>query len=153
MNTLMIPMKKEAFSRIKIIVDNYNNLEKRNFEAESLGIDNLIANLRSTVNLPFVQILNMVPYINNLEVANADFKTTFNTRTSENISTIVYDTKALKKEILATYKDLVEYVLVMAERKNTPYYNDILSAINNGREYYSNILARRKGSTRETVTT
>src|SRR4030095_11596621 len=101
-------------------------LEIHNFEAESLGIDNLIAELRSAENLPLAQTLGMVPHINNLETANTEFKTTFNTRSSDNVSTVVYNTKALRTAILATYKDLAEYVLVMAKRKNTPYYNNIL---------------------------
>ena len=88
----------------------------------------------------------MVSHIDNLEAINREFKTTFNTRSSNNISNTSYDTNALRAEMLATYKDLAEYIFVMAKRKNTLYYNSILSAMNNGREYYSTILARRKGT-------
>jgi hypothetical protein len=60
---------------------------------------------------------------------------------------VVYDAKALRKAILDTYKDLAEFVLVIAKRRNTQYYLDILTVINNGREYFANILARHGGGT------
>ena len=58
----------------------------------------------------------------------------------------MYDTKLLRKNILATYKDLAEYVFVMAKRKNVAFYTDTLTAINNGRKYFADILAKRAGN-------
>lgn len=80
-----------------------------------------------------------------LETANANFKTTFDTRSSATISKVKYDSKALRNAIFETYKDLAGYILLMAKRKNTPFYNTLLSILNSGRDYYADILARRQG--------
>jgi hypothetical protein len=135
-----------AYKLIKIVLNTYKDIEKANFEAESLGIDNLIIELRNTAHLPAVQTLGLVNHIDNLELANNTFKTTFNTRSTTTINTVVYDTKLLRKNIIATYKDLAEYVYVMAKRKETPFYVDTFTAINNGRKYFADIIARRSGN-------
>ena len=124
----------------------YKNIETANFEAESLGLANLVAELRNATYLPAVQTLGLTTHVNNLETANNNFKTTFNTRSTTTINTAVYDTKLLRKNILATYKDLAEYVFVMAKRKNTAFFVDTFTVINNGRKYFADILARRGGS-------
>jgi len=115
-----------------------------------LGIDNLVKELRNTNNLPHAQLLKMVPHVDNMETANAAFKTTFDKRSNDTVSTVVYDTKALNKGIITTYKDMAEYVLIMAKRKKTAYYTDILDVINNGRQYFACIIARREGGKEDT---
>jgi hypothetical protein len=134
-----------AYKLLKIALNAYKDIEKANFEAESLGIDNLVVELRNAKHAPAVETLGLTKHINTLESANTTFKNTFNTRSTTTINTTVYDTKLLRKNILDTYKDLAEYVLVMAKRKDTPFYNDTLTAINNGRKYFADILARRSG--------
>ena len=145
--------EKTAYGLIKIVLNTYKDIEKMNYEAESLGVDNLIAELRNGAHLPAVQKLALEGHINNLETANTNFKTKFNTRSTDTIATVVYDAKALRKAILETYKELAEYVLVIAKRRNTQYYIDILTVINNGREYFANILARHDGGSSTTPPT
>jgi Family of unknown function (DUF6261) len=135
-----------AYKLLKIVLNTYKDIEKANFEAETLGLDNLIAELRNEAHLPAVQTLALTNHINNLEVANNNFKTTFNTRSTTTINTTVYNTKLLRKNIIATYKELVEYVYVMAKRKKTPFYIDTFTVINNGRKYFADIIARRSGN-------
>lgn len=142
-----VPEEQAAFKLVKIVLNTYKDIESANFEAESLGLDNLVAELRSPAHAPAVATLGLAVHINNLEAANAAFKTTFNMRSTATISTVVYDTKLLRKNILATYRDLAEYVHVMAKRKNTPFYNDTLTALNNGRKYFADVIARRSGTT------
>jgi hypothetical protein len=142
--------KQTAFNHIKIIMNAYAGLEKENFEVESLGIDNLVAALRKTENLPYVKLLLMEEHVNDAEASNNVFKTTFNKRSNDSISTEVYDTRALRKNILSTYKELAEYIAVMAKRKNNDYYNGIAAALNNGREYFAGILARRQSEASKT---
>jgi hypothetical protein len=141
-----VAAEQSAFKILKIVLNTYKDIETVSFEAESLGLDNLVAELRSPAHAPAVATLGLTTHINNLETANATFKTTFNTRSTATISNVVYDTKLLRKNILTTYRDLAEYVHVMAKRKNTPFYNDTLTALNNGRKYFSDSIARRLGT-------
>lgn len=134
--------EQAAYGVVKTVLNTYKTIDKANFESESLGIDNLIAELRSGSYFAAVQTLGLEGHINNLEIANTTFKAKFDSRSTGTITTVVHDTKALRKAILATYKELAEYVLVMAKRRNTPYYTDTLTIVNNGREYFANLLAR-----------
>jgi Family of unknown function (DUF6261) len=140
--------QKNAYSLLKPLMNNYKNLAQENYEAESLGIDNFVAGLQSSQYAQAVQLLNMNEHINNLIVANDAFKNIFNQRSNVAISTVTYNTKALKNAILKTYKELVNYVFTMSKRRSTnnENYTTILGAINNGRTYYANIIANRNGT-------
>lgn len=140
-----IAAERTAYSKVNVILNFYKGVDKMNYPAESLAVTNLITELRSTVNLPYAQTLGLVPHINNLETANNNFISHFNVRSTDVISTEVFDTKTLRKNMLATYRDLAEYIFVMAKRKNTAYYTTILNTINYGRSYFATIIARHNG--------
>jgi hypothetical protein len=140
-----IAAEKEAYAKIKVILNNYKGIEIENYEAETLGIYNLVNELRKPENLTYSETLGMVRFINELETDNTNFKDIFSKRSNNDIGTEVFDTKKLRIEIMTTYEKLTAYIVVMADRLKTPYYIDILTAINNGRKYYADILAKRKG--------
>lgn len=127
-------------------IRTYRGIEHMNFEAESLAVDNFIAELRTAQFANSVTTLGLSNHLNVLETANTNFKNLFSTRSTAINTTEVFDTKALRKTILSTYKDVAEYVHVMAKRKNTAYYIELLTILNTGRSYYSDILARRGGN-------
>ena len=139
--------QKTAYTTIKIVLKSYKDITKANYEAESLGLDNLVAELRNAAHLPALQLLGLESHVAVLETANTNFKDKFNLRSTATMSKEVYDTKMLRLEILNTYKELAEYVLVMAKRKKTDYYAATLVVLNNGRQYFDNIIARRAGVT------
>lgn len=130
-----------AYGKIKVIVNQYKGIEKINYPAESLALTNLIAELRTVTNAPYVTLLGLQPHVNNLEVANQNFIAKFDTRSTNAISTETFDTKQLRKNILATYKALSEYAAVMASVKNNTYYNTLLTTINYSRQYFATIVA------------
>lgn len=130
-----------AYGKIKVILNAYKGVEALNYPAENLAVNNLIAELRSATNAPLATVLGLQPHIDNLEVANDKFVDKFNQRSTNVISTETYNTKELRKNILATYKDLSQYAAVMAKVKNNPYYNTLLTTINYSRQYFATILA------------
>ena len=140
------PEEKSAYNLLKILLSVYKKIEDANFEAETLGLSNLDAELKNATYAPAVQTLGLVVHVTNLETANNNFKTTFNTRSTTTINTAVYNTKLLRKNILVTYRDLAEYVFVMAKRKKTDFFVNTFTVVNNGRKYFADILAKRGGS-------
>lgn len=138
--------EKEAYALMLTIQSTYKNVEKMNFEAESLALDNYIAELRGRQFEDAVETLGIKSHINTLETANTNFKRLFSTRSTGITNTEVFDTKALRKEILGTYKELAEYVFVMAKRRKTPFFIESLNILNTSRSYYNDIIARRKGN-------
>jgi hypothetical protein len=138
-------VEKMAYLALNVILRRYNDLEKANYEAQSLGIDKLVVEFRIAKDSA-IDTLQLRRFVDHLAVANDAFKTMFNTRSSNTISTVTYDTKALRTAIFNTYKELAEYSLVIAKRKkNDPFYSTLMDVLNTGREYYADILARRKG--------
>ena len=138
--------KKAAYNKLLPVMNNYKDIANENYEAESLGLDNFIASLRSPALFPSVQLLNMEEHLDNLESDNNNFKTTFNNRSNKAVSTITYNTKMLRNNILNAYKEIATYVDTMANRRtSSPNFITVLGAINNGRSYFANIIARRKG--------
>ncbi|MDI9310209.1 MAG: DUF6261 family protein [Limnohabitans sp.] len=142
-----IEEEKLAYKHLKIVLNAYKNIERANFEAESLGLDNLVAELRGANNVAAVSVLNLEKHINTIEQTNGVFKNTFNSRSTNNINTTVYDTKLLRKNILKTYNDLAQYILVMAKNREDIFYKNAFSVVNNGRKYFADIIARRQGNT------
>lgn len=138
--------EKEAYALLMTLQKTYKKVEKMNFEAESLALDNYVEELRGPNFIGAAAILGLEPHILALKNANDEFKRLFSTRSTGITNTEVYDTKALGKRILQTYKDLAEYVFVMAKRKNTPFFIELLNILNTSRSYYSDIIARRKGN-------
>ncbi len=132
-----------AYRTMDVILRKYKDIEKSNYETESLNIELFIRDVRAAKDNT-IDTLGLTKHIDNLEVANENFRAKFNTRSSENVSTVVYDVKMLRKAIFETYSDLATSTYLTAKRKNTPYYITLMSVINNGRAYFADILARRK---------
>ena len=141
-----IENERIAYKNILIILNSFKNIEVVNYEAESLGLDRLVETLRDSKNLNDIQLLGLERYINRVEVTNTIFKTTFDKRSNEKITTVVYDTKLLRKNILETYKKLAKYTLTMAENKDISFYKDTLNVLNNGRKYFADLVAKRVGT-------
>lgn len=135
-----------AYKAITIVVRNYKNLATLNYEAESNGIDNLIADLNSPAYAPHITTLNMGAFLGSIAAANDDFKVLFSKRTTDISFTEVFDMKEIRKTAFANYTNYTQYVLSLA-RVNTgdDYYNNILNIINQTRKYYSDLLAKREG--------
>jgi ribosome maturation factor RimP len=142
---------KAAFDLLKLVFKTYKNIEGASFEAESLGLDNFIKEMRSIKHFNAIQLLHLEVFLNELEQANNEFKATFNLRAMNTITATVYDTKTLRADITIAYNNLADYILVMAKTKKTPYYDNALTALNYGRKYFSDLMAKRSGGTKEVV--
>lgn len=139
--------EKKAYDIIEIVLRKYEKIELLNFEAQSLSIDKLVGELNTTEYNPFATTIGLLPHVVNLETANNNFKTTFNARAVKTIGDEVFDTKKIKRDILISYREFADYSKLMANRRNTDYYSNLLKVVNNGREYFANIIARRNGGT------
>ena len=144
------PAIKDAYGKVKVILNVYKDLKTRNYPTETLGINNLIDELRSATNQPLSHLLLLDSHIDNLEEANNNFVEKFNKRSTDVISNETYDTKQLRKAILATYVELTDYVIVIAKRRNNDYYNTLITAINYSRQYFK-LIVSGYGSTPPTV--
>jgi hypothetical protein len=133
----------EAFTSLNNLMNTYNGIQKWNYEEETNGIANLHIELTNAKYGGHISTLNMGDLVERLLVKNNEFKNIFDNRMQETASKIVYDVKALRNELQDTYKDLSDYVLVMAKSQNTAQFNESLNVLNAVRKYYYDLLARR----------
>lgn len=140
----LVPAQIVAFKAVKIVVNNYKNLTDLNYEAESNGIDNFLADLASADYAAHVTTLTLAPFITNIKTANEAFKLKFSRRNIGISTTEVIDVKAVRKIAFINYSSFADYVLALAKvtTANT-YYKDILNIVNQSRSYYSDLLAKR----------
>lgn len=135
-----------AYKAISIVVKNYKNLATLNYEAESNGIDNLIADFNSPAYAPHIATLNMGAFVASIAATNDDFKVLFSKRTTDISFTEVFNIKQIRKDAFANYTNYTQYVLSLARvNAGDAYYTNILHIINQTRKYYSDLLAKREG--------
>lgn len=133
-----------AYDSLSTLFDTYNGLQKWNFEEETNGIDNLLVDLLNNKYKPYVELLQMLRYVNRLETANTAFKNLFVSRTQEASGKQKFDVPAMRKAIQRIYDDMVGYVITMAKVQTAEQYHKTLDVINTVRKYYHDLLAKRK---------
>lgn len=135
-----------AYKAITILVKTYKNLAHLNYEAESNGIDNLIADFNSTKYAPHITTLSMNEFVDRIKTSNDDFKLKFSQRSTDISSTEIYNVKLIRKAAFENYNNYTQYVLSLAKvTTGDDYYKKILDIINQTRKYYSDLLAKREG--------
>ena len=140
------PEEAEAARGLSILFGAYKEIDKMNFEAESLAIDKLVSDLNTPAYSEKINSLHMEKYVNNMAEANASFKNLFSQRLQGVAATEVFDIKIIRKEMQTLYDDFCEYVLALAKATDLPLFVDSLSLINTSRKYYADLLARREGN-------
>ncbi len=137
--------KKLAYDSLDTVFKTYKGLQTFNYEQETNGLVNLVAELNTPKYAAHIAALKMQDYVAEMETTNTDFNTLFEGRTQEVAVKVVYDVRTMRKEIQTISKDLNGYVLSLAKAKPTDLqYEKILNVINTVRKYYSDLLAKRK---------
>ena len=140
------PEEAEAARGLSILFGAYKEIDKMNYEAESLAIDKLVNDLNTPAYSEKINSLHMEKYVNNMAEANASFKSLFSQRLQGVAATEVFDIKTIRREMLTVYDDFCEYVLALAKATDLPLFVDTLGLINTSRKYYADLLARRAGN-------
>jgi len=139
--------EKDAYTAIKILLDQYKGVEDASYEEETNKLNSLVSRLQSPEYSSHVTMLGIIKFINELAASNTAFNDLFAHRSYQASQKQTYDVKALRKNLNNDYKQLVNYITILADVKTDTFYKDVLAVINNGRSYYANVmLARRNGS-------
>lgn len=105
----------------------------------------LLGKLLSPEYSSHVATLGIVKFVNHLADSNTTFNDLFSHRSYQASQKQVYDVKALRKTLTDDYRQMTDYISVMANLKADPFYKDVLAVVNNSRKYFSDVLAKRKG--------
>jgi len=133
----------EASSGLRILFGPFKDLANLNYEAETIAIDKLLAELAGPNYSGKIKLLQMERYVERMNKANAAFKQHFSGRMVISALAESFDLKAIRKEMFRKYSEFCNYVLAMAKAVNTPLFTTSLDLLNNARKYYSDLLARR----------
>ena len=137
---------QQAFTSLDNLFANYSGIQEWNYNEETNGIDNLIADLEKPKYAAHVLELGLAAHIDRLQSDNENFKSLFSGRTVEKAETPKYSSKLLRKKMYVAYDSMANYILVMSKVPNADaQFSKALDLVNADRKYYSDMLARRKG--------
>lgn len=143
--------EKDAYVTIKLLLNQYKNVQHASYEEETNRLTTLVGKLLSSEYSSAVSSLGIVKFTNHLSDSNATFNTIFSSRFSGNFQKQNFDVKALRKVLTHDYKQMANYIVTLANVKEDPFYTDLLAILNNGRNYFSKtVLARRTTNKTET---
>jgi Family of unknown function (DUF6261) len=138
--------EKDAYTSIKVLLDQYKGVEDTSYEEETNKLNLLVAKLQSSEYSSHVATLGIVKFVNHLSDSNTAFNALFSHRSYQNSQKQIYDVKALRKSLTEDYKQMANYITMLANVKTDVFYKDVLVIINNGRKYFSDLLAKRNGN-------
>lgn len=138
--------EKEAYITIKLLLDQYKNVQHTSFEEETDQLDILVGKLLSSEYSFDVSALSIVKFANHLSDSNNAFRNIFAEYSSEALPQQVYSVKALRRFLTQDYKQMAHYILTMANIKNDPFYNEALVILNKGRAFMKIALTGRNGN-------
>lgn len=137
----------DAYNAIRLLISEYKGVEDDSYESETNRLNSLIGRLQSPEFYNSALTLGIEKFIMNLAASNTDFNQLFAQRSFKTSQKVVADVKALRKTLASDYKTMINYIAAMASVKEDTYYKDILTILNNGRNYFSNVvLSRRIGN-------
>lgn len=137
----------DAYNAIRLLISEYKGVEDDSYESETNRLNSLIGRLQSPEFYNSALTLGIEKFIMNLAASNTDFNQLFAQRSFKISQKVVADVKILRKTLASDYKTMINYIAAMASVKEDTYYKDILTIINNGRNYFSNVvLSRRMGN-------
>jgi hypothetical protein len=139
-----VPAEAEAAQKLAILMKMYRNVESLNYEAETQALDKLTAELEGTY-APQIALLGFGRYVARLKKSNDAFKALFGGRSTQTALQEVFDTRALRTDLLDKYREFALYLQVMANLPQGDYYIQLLAFVNTARKYYADMLARRRG--------
>ncbi|MET3535688.1 DUF6261 family protein [Chryseobacterium limigenitum] len=137
--------EKDAYTSIKILLDQYKGVEDASYEEETNKLNTLITKLQSPEYSSQVATLGIVKFVNHLSDSNTAFNDLFAHRSYQTSQKQTYDVKVLRKTLTNDYRQMANYTATLANVKTDAFYKDALAVINNGRKYFSDVLARRSG--------
>lgn len=143
--------EKDAYIAIKLLMNEYRGVEDDTYEEETNKLNSLVNRLLSSDYSSHVAALGIVKFINHLADSNVEFNDLFSHRSYQVSQKLTFDVKALRKNLREDYAKMTNYISALALVKEDSYYKDILTIINNGRTYFSNVVVSRRTGNKSNV--
>ncbi|TXF79042.1 DUF6261 family protein [Chryseobacterium sp.] len=136
--------ERDAYTAVKLLLNEYRQVENASFEEETNRLNTLCERLLSADHSMHLASLGIVKFVNQLDSSNTAFNDLFSTRSFKASQKVTYDVKALRNALLEEYRQMVDYITTLANVKNDAFYRDLFAVMNNGRQYYADVLLARR---------
>jgi flagellin-specific chaperone FliS len=140
----VILTESEAARRIRIVIDHYGNITRKNYNEETAAINNFIGDLRERCSDDLLT-LNLTSRVNELESKNQEFNDLMNRRFEENAQLDDDTMREIRRSIDALYQQIIACLEVGSVLPDGEVFDDVIRQMNSRLEYYKTVLAQRKG--------
>ena len=153
-------IKTAAAKSLETIIDHYKDLADRPYEEESAGIQSFLQEIRTNYKNE-VEILELTPWLEELERNNEEFKKAMLERTYEAVDKPEIKILDVRKDTDKCYKKIIEhieaYVILKEEEaeedgankeaieEELKPFRDFVKVLNANIKYYLDTIAQRKG--------
>jgi hypothetical protein len=138
------PAKREAARRVQIVLDQYGNVARKPYDAETASIYNFVQEMNGA-HADDIATLGLGDWVVRLDADNQTFEALKNTRYSEKEQKPVFRVKELRKKIDSNYRNMLDRIDASILLNGEAQYAAFVNAYNIRVDHYSNILAQRKG--------
>lgn len=135
-----------AYTALSLLLAEYKGAENDAYEGETNKLTTLCEKLETKKYSAHIDVLEISKFVTRLKDANMAFNALFSHRSYKVSQKVVYNVKALRKEIAEEYNTMAEYIAILSIVKENAYYKDVLALINNGRYYMSSVVLAKRSA-------
>ncbi|MDO5524201.1 MAG: DUF6261 family protein [Bacteroidia bacterium] len=137
--------KVQAFFRLDALWKTHKDLTSLNDKAQTSGIENFLLDSGQEPYRTDNTQLALVPFLENIQTANAGFKTVVGRQDAGKSVKVHYDNKALRKSLEKAITNYSQYILAMANAyPDRDDFDKLLSLLNVTRKKYGELVTRRR---------
>jgi uncharacterized protein YicC (UPF0701 family) len=136
--------KKDAAKRLETVIKNYGNIAKKTLDQESAAIDDMLREINDHHEAD-VEMLAVADWLEQLELANENFKSLMSARyveTSQRPTTKMKNVRVEVDKAFATVLNVIDAFVALNGEENYAQLIDELNAVS---ERYKNLLAQAAG--------
>jgi hypothetical protein len=139
-----VPEKKQAAYKVKTVLDNYGNITRMNYPAESAAIYNFVQDMEGKYSED-VKTLELTGWIADLKRFNTQFMTLYHERNTEKAGKPGEKLVDVRKETDASYNNLIKAIEVFMLTNPNHGLDDFVRKLNIVIKKYKTISAQAKG--------
>jgi hypothetical protein len=136
---------RDAAVHVYNLLENYGDTVKKDYDAETMILDNIIEQLRSPHYSIAVQLLNLSPWIDRLEIENNEFKTYADESVSVKLEKPSVNMKTARKESDASNRTVTNRVTALINLNGQDQYLGFVAEYNELVSHYNTLVNEHYG--------
>jgi hypothetical protein len=139
------PTVRDAATHVYNMLENYGDVEHRDYDAETMIIDGIIAQLRTPAYAAAVNLLGIAPWIDRLELDNSEFKTYAEDSVGVKLEKPAVGSKAARRTSDETLRAVTARVTSLINLNGPDQYADFAAEYNELVTHYNTLVNEHYG--------